>query len=234
MKPLVEQYLGALPATHRNETWKDVGIRPPKGVVQKTVQKGLEPQSQAAIVFTGPFKYTQEQRIAIRSLSLVLETKLRETLREELGGTYGANVGFNYTKFPEERYTFTINFGCNPERTEELVKAVFREIENIKVNGPTEKQVNDAREAQLRDLETNMKLNNYLLTQIYFKYQQNEDLKDFFSLPEHYKKLSAAMIHDAARNYLNTGNYVQVTLFPEKAKETRIIYGLWRLLRPQF
>jgi zinc protease len=234
MKPLVEQYLGALPATHRNETWKDVGIRPPKGVVQKTVQKGLEPQSQSAIVFTGPFKYTQEQRIAIRSLSLVLETKLRETLREELGGTYGANVGFNYTKFPEERYTFTINFGCNPERTEELVKAVFREIENIKVNGPTEKQVNDAREAQLRDLETNMKLNNYLLTQIYFKYQQNEDLKDFFSLPEHYKKLSAAMIHDAARNYLNTGNYVQVTLFPEKAKETRIIYGLWRLLRPQF
>ena len=234
MKPLVEQYLGALPATHRNETWKDVGIRPPKGVVQKTVQKGLEPQSQAAIVFTGPFKYTQEQRIAIRSLSLVLDTKLRETLREELGGTYGASVGFNYAKFPEERYTFTINFGCNPERTEELVKAVFREIENIKANGPTEKQVNDAREAQLRDLETNMKLNSYLLTQIYLKYQQNEDLKDFFSLPEYYEKLSAAMIHDAARNYLNTGNYVQVTLFPEKGKETTFIEGLCILLRPLF
>ena len=234
IKPLVEQYLGALPATHRDETWKDVGIRPPKGVVQKTVIKGMEPQSQAAIVFTGPFKYTQEQRIAIRSLSLVLDTKLRETLREELGGTYGASVGFNYAKFPEERYNFTITFGCNPERTEELVKAVFREIENIKANGPTEKQVNDAREAQLRDLETNMKLNSYLLTQIYLKYQQNEDLKDFFSLPEYYKKLSAAMIHDAARNYLNTGNYVQVTLFPEKAKETRLIDEFWKLLRPLF
>lgn len=56
MKPFVERYLASLPALHRKETWKDEGIYPPKGVVEKVVKKGIEQQSQAAIAFTGPFQ----------------------------------------------------------------------------------------------------------------------------------------------------------------------------------
>ncbi len=37
-----------------------------------------------------------------------------------------------------------------------------------------------------------------------------------YGLPDAYKRLSAAAIWDAAREYLNTNNYVQVTLYPEK------------------
>ena len=230
IKPLVEKYLGALPSIHRSETWKNMGINPVKGVVQKTVKKGIEPKSQAAIVFTGPFRYDRPQRAAIRALSLVLDTKLRETLREELSGTYGVSVMASYTKIPDEKYSFIINFGCNPARTDELIKAIFREIENLKTNGPSEKQVNDTREALLREYETNMKQNNYLLTQIYYSYQLQEDLKYVFDLPEYLKTLSAAMIHEAARTYLNTGNYVQVTLFPEKEPEKKDIEEILILL----
>lgn len=230
MRPLVEKYLGALPSIHRNETWKNVGMNPAKGVVQKTVKKGIEPKSQAAIVFTGPFQYDRPQRAAIRALSLVLDTKLRETLREELSGTYGVSVMASYTKIPDEKYSFMINFGCNPTRTDELIKAIFGEIENLKTNGPSEKQVNDTREALLREHETNMKRNNYLLTQIYYSYQLHEDLKYLFDLPEYLKTLSAAMIHEAARTYLNTGNYVQVTLFPEKEQEKKDIEEILMLL----
>jgi zinc protease len=46
MKPLVERYLGALPATDREENWRDIGVRPPEGVIVETVYKGIEPQSQ--------------------------------------------------------------------------------------------------------------------------------------------------------------------------------------------
>jgi predicted Zn-dependent peptidase len=77
-----------------------------------------------------------------------------------------------------------------------------------------------------------MKQNNYLLTQIYSGYQLHEDLKYLFDLPEYLKTLSAAMIHEAARTYLNTGNYVQVTLFPEKEQEKKdmeeILNWLWQ------
>jgi zinc protease len=217
LKPLVERYLGALPATHRQETWKDVGIKRPTGVIEKRVDKGLEPKSRAQMVFSGPFQYEQVQRVAIRAMADALEIRLRESLREDLGGTYSVSVSAGYTKVPREEYTVTIGFGCSPDRTEELVKNVFKEIEQFKNAGPTDKQVADVKETFLREQETNMKQNGYLLTQIAFRYEYPEDLASLFNLADFYNKIDAATIRDAARRYLNTDNFVKVTLFPEKA-----------------
>ena len=216
LRPLVEQYLGSLPATGRKETWKDTGIRFARGVTERRIDKGVEPKSQATIVFTGDFTYDQEQRIAISALGEVLETRLHETLREDLGGTYGVGAGVNYTRIPAQEYTVSINFSCAPDRTEELVKAVFAQVELLKTDGPTDKQVNDAREKLLRDYETNQKQNAYWVAQLLGRYQSGEPVDSLFALTEYYKKLTPAMIQEAAKRYLNPANHVKVTLFPEK------------------
>ncbi len=219
MKPLVEKYLGSLPSLNREETWRNVGINPPAGVVQKEVRKGIEPKSQTAIVFTGPFQHDQAHRNAMRALGLILDTKLRELVREELSGTYGVMVRPSYSKIPEEEYSLTINFGCDPARVDELVKAVFQEIDSLKTKGPSDKDVSDAREALFREYETGMKQNNWLIIQIYLKYQLQEDPGELLDYEDSLKPLSPEVIRDAARTYLNTNNYVRVTLYPEKEKE---------------
>ena len=216
LKPLVEQYLGALPVTHRKETWKDVGVKRPTGVIEKRVDKGLEPKSRAQLVFSGPFQYDQVQRVAIRAMAQALEVRLRESLREDLGGTYSVSASANYSKVPREEYNVNIGFGCSPDRTEELVKNVFKEIEQFKTNGPTDKQVADVKETFLRDQETNMKQNGYLLSQIALRYEYSEDLDSLFNMADFYNKIDAAMIRDAAKLYLKSDNLVKVTLFPEK------------------
>ncbi len=216
MKPLVERYLGGLPVTHRKETWKDVGVKRPTGVIEKRVDKGMEPKSRAQLVFSGPFEYEQMPRVVIRAMAQALEIRLRESLREDLGGTYSVSASANYSKIPREEYSITIGFGSSPDRTEELVKGVFKEIEQFKTAGPTDKQVADVKETFLRDQETNMKQNGYLLTQIAVRYQYAEDLDSLFNLGEYYNKIDAAMIRDAARAYLKNDNFVKVTLFPEK------------------
>ena len=86
----------------------------------------------------------------------------------------------------------------------------------MKTNGPTEKQVNDEKEALGRDFETNSKTNNYLLNQLSLRYQQGEDPAALWRIPEFYKKLDAATIQQAAKTYLNTNAFLKVTLFPEK------------------
>ncbi len=225
MKPLVTQYLAALPATHRQETWKDIGIKKPTGVIEKRVDKGLEPKSRAEIVFSGPFEYNQVERVAIRAMAQVLEIRLRESLREDLGGTYNVSASAGYSKIPQQDYTVTINFGCSPDRTEELVKSVFKEVEQLKTNGPTDKQVADVKETFLRDQETNMKQNGYLLAQITARYQYLEDLTSLFNMQDYYNKLDAATVRDAARRYLNTDNFVKVTLFPEKTAAPEPLHG---------
>jgi zinc protease len=221
IKPLVERYLGSLPTSGRKESWKDVGIRFARGVTERQVDKGVEPKSQAAIVFTGDFQYNQDERIAISALGEVLQTRLHETLREDLGGTYGVNAGANYVRIPVPEYTVSVSFSCAPERTEELVKAVFAQVELLKSDGPTDKQVNDTREKLLRDYETNQKQNGYWVGQLLNRYQTGEPVDSLFGLTEYYKKLTPALIQAAAKRYLNPANHVKVTLFPEKKSEER-------------
>jgi zinc protease len=216
IKPLVERYLGALPSLRRKESWKDIGVRPPTGVVERKVEKGIEPKSRAAIAISGPFEFDQSHRVAIRAMAEILQMRLLEIIREELGGTYGISASFSYQKIPKPEYSINIQFGCAPDRTEDLIKRVFQEIEKFKADGPTEKQLNDEREALMREFETNSKQNAYLLNQIVQRLQNGEDVAALWNIPEFYKKLDAATVQLAARTYLNTSSYVKVTLFPEK------------------
>ena len=218
LKPLVEKYLASLPSTGRKETWRDHNITTPARVVERRVEKGLEPQSHTRIVFSGPFAYNQEQRIAIRALAQTLQTRLRETLREELGGTYSVSVSATYDKYPQPEYALHVDFGSAPDRADELVKRVLSEIDALKAAGPTDKQVADVVAQFIRDHETNVKNNGYLLTQIAVKYQYGEvsELPVLFDLASWYQKLTVGAVHTAAKTYLNTGRYVKVQLFPEK------------------
>ena len=118
----------------------------------------------------------------------------------------------------EPRYSVTIGFGCAPDRTEELVKALFREIEALKTDGPTGEDVDDAREALMRSHETDLAQNGRLVGAITEAYENGEDVSTFFGVPTEYAKLTVASVREAARRYLDTENYVRVTLLPEEDK----------------
>ncbi len=215
MKPLVEQYLASLPSLHRNESAKDVGIHPPTGVVEKQVRKGIEPKSQVSIVFTGPFQNDEMHRLTLRAMGEMLSGNLQKTLREDLGGTYGVSVEPRFTKRPSEEYRITISFACDPARTASLVKTTFELIDEFRASGPSEGQVADAREALMRDFETNSQRNGYLLSRILYKYEYGENVADVFNVRPLVDRLTAPLIRDAARTYLDTRRYVEVTLLPE-------------------
>ena len=215
MKPLVERYLGSLPALRRNEAPKDVGMRPPAGVVQKQVKSGIAPRSQVSIVFSGAFENDEMHRVVARTMGDALAGNLQRTLREDLGGTYGVSVDTSFTKRPVAEYRLTINFACDPARTESLVRTAFQVIDQFKKAGPDERQVADARVALMRDFETNSGRNDYLLNRIVFKYEYGEEVKDVFNMQPFYDQLTGPRLRDAARAYLDTNRYVQVTLLPE-------------------
>ena len=145
IKPLIEKYLASLPSIRRKESWKDVGVRTPSDIVVRKIEKGVEPKSLTAIVFSGPFEYNAPNRSAIRAMTEILQRRLLETLREELGGTYSVSAAPSYENFPNQTYSITINFGSSPDRTEALVKRVFEEIENFKKTGPTEQQLKETK-----------------------------------------------------------------------------------------
>ncbi|MBA2571436.1 MAG: insulinase family protein, partial [Gemmatimonadetes bacterium] len=213
IRPLVERYLGGLPSTGRKESWRDVGIRPPTGVIRKTVRRGTEPKARTQIVFTGPVQYSREQLLALRGLADVLEIRLRETLREDLGGTYGVGVRASASREPRSEYRFSIGFGAAPERLDELGRETFAVIDSIKNFGPTETELAKVREAQRRAREINLRENNAWLGQLMAFDRHGWDLRGIMAEPT--IRLDAARVQQAAQLYLKMDNYVQVSLVPE-------------------
>lgn len=216
LRPLVEQYLGSLPTLDRTESYRDLGVRMPPEVVERVVRKGIEPKSQTSLTFHGPFVYDQTQRVTIRAMADVLQTRLREALREELGGTYSVNVAAGYERIPRSEYSVSIGFGSDPANADALAARVFEEIARFKADGPTDTQVRDVRAALLRDFETNVRQNTYVLSQLVFKYQVGEAPETLLEVPTYYEALTPAALQAAARTYLDTSRYVKVVLLPEK------------------
>jgi zinc protease len=215
IKPSMAKWLGALPSTGRKETWRDTGIRPPTGVVQRVIKKGAEPKARTALIFTGPFEYTRQNRYQLSALAELLNIKLREALRENLGGTYGVGVSPSATRDPLPSYRFTIGFGSAPERLEALTTAALAQIDSIKKFGTTPEYLNKVKEAAFRSRETALKQNGYWLSQISTFDQSGWPLAE---IPNGEKLISALTSQDlqkAAVKYLRTDNYVRVSLYPE-------------------
>jgi zinc protease len=215
MKPLIAKWLGALPSTGRKETWRDTGIRPPTGVVRRVVKKGAEPKARTALIFTGPFEYNRQNRYYLSALAELLNIKLREALRENLGGTYGVSVSPGASRDPLPSYRFTIGFGSAPERLEALTAAALAQIDSVKRFGTTPEYLNKVKEAALRSRETAIKQNGYWVSQITSFDQSGWPLAE---IPDGDKLISALTIADlqrAAVKYLRIDNYVRVSLYPE-------------------
>ncbi len=216
LKPLIQTYIGGLPTTGREETWRDEGIRYPSGVIEKTVYKGIEPKSQTRIVFTGPFEWTRENRYAIRALGDVLRIRLREVLREDMGGTYGVSAGGSGSREPVPDYRFSIAFGTAPERLERMVDAVFLQVDSLQTVGPSQEDVDKVKEMQRREYETDLRENSFWLGQLIAAERYAVDPRNILNYGEMIDGLTAEMVREAALRYLRTDNYVQVSLFPEE------------------
>ena len=215
IKPLILTYLGSLPALKRNENWKDLKILPPNGKVEKQYRFGKEPKSTVLQVFHGTFSWSTENRILMRVLCDYLNTRLREILREDMGGVYGVGVYSGDTRIPEQRYQIYIRFGCAPERVEELVAAVMAEIESLKTKGPDNADLASAIEALRRQHEVDLKDNSYWLSKIESAYKDQEDALAIVNFSERLQKATPAVIQQLARTYFNMENYVKAVLMPE-------------------
>ena len=214
--PMLTQYLGSLPTIDREETWNDLGVRPPKGVVKKVLNKGTDPKSIVTINFTGEKPYKKQSNYYLRSLGEILSIKFTENLREDKSGVYSVGASGSSSKYPYESYTMRISFQCAPENTEDLILAAMSEIENIKANGVTDEDLNKIKETQRRDREEGLKENRYWLGQISGYYRNNSDLAGFYEREKLVEALTSDDLKAAANQYLNMENYVQIVLMPEE------------------
>ena len=215
IQPLVERYLASLPQLGREEEGRDLGIRPPEGVVEKTVKRGVEQKSQTVLTFRGPAEYSPESQATMNVLESVLDIELRDRLREALGGTYGVGVGGSISRVPWEHYELTISFGSDPARVEELTKAVFDQIDSVRTRGASDDLLARVREIARREHETSLRQNGYWLGALGSRIRDGEPLESILTYPDRVAKVDANALREAAQRYLRDDRYARFTLVPE-------------------
>ncbi|MDR3609850.1 MAG: insulinase family protein [Ignavibacteriaceae bacterium] len=216
IKPLVQTYLGGLPSLYRNESIKDLKIFPPRGIINKQIYKGVEPKSTVNITFSGDYDWSVENNYVFHSMIEVLKIKLREILREDKSGVYGVSVNGSATKYPENKYSIDISFGCAPENVDILVKSTFAELDSMKKFIVTDVYINKVKETQKREFEVNLKENKFWLNSLNNYYFFNIDLSNLMKYPERVDNFNSNAVKKAAQKYFDENNYIQVALYPEK------------------
>jgi zinc protease len=216
VRPLVTRWLGGLPSTGRRENWRDNGVVPPNGLVEKTVRKGVEPKAQTVVLFHGETPFGPRERHALRSLTEYVEMRLLDNLREALGGTYSVQVGGTLERIPRERFTVTISYGSAPERADSLFATVLAVLDSVKAGAIDTADVAKVREQQLRQLEVSLKENSYWLVNLAARAENGEPLENMLTYAEFIRGLTAGQLRESAQKYLPANNRARFVLLPER------------------
>jgi zinc protease len=219
--PLVTTYLGTLPSRGvRDAKIGSLRLEFPAKVVRETVVKGREPRSQTIVSFFADTGLEEMEVYRLGAATDVLEKRLRDILREELGGTYSVSTGYSNTSPVPGYGTTTVQFGSSPENVDKLVAAVMAEIDRLRREGPSVADVQAVKEAEKNDLQLAQRQNGYWLSSLQSMHVLGRDPLRINDRLKRAESLTQEGIHEAFKKYFPSDRYTVISLRPEAPPAT--------------
>ncbi|MFL5772289.1 MAG: insulinase family protein, partial [Flavisolibacter sp.] len=216
-KPLFEKYLGSLPATPVQHMYKDNNVRPVKGIVEANIKKGKEAKSVITVLWSGETEYNPDEALAMSALIDVLNIKVIEKLREELGSMYSGGLSGSIQKRPYSHYQISANIPTGPESVNKLTTALFDIIRNAQQNGVEQKDLDKVKQTWITQHRVNMQNNDEWLNDLSQAYIDQTNPERILTFEQRVNALTLKDLQNAAQKYLNMNNYVKAVLYPENA-----------------
>ena len=222
LEPFLTNYIAALPSSERDETWRDLGVERPFGIVDDSIRAGIEPQSQVAIIFHSDYEWSKANNHRLLSLAESLRIRLREVLREDESGTYGVSVRARFERYPRERYSIQIYFGTSPERAEELSDLAIKVVREHRENPPDTEYITKVKATQQEKYELDIRENSYWVANMKNAILHGRAFSSILSTPEYIAGLDAEDLLSAAGRYLDENRYIRVILYPDSGDTARV------------
>ena len=208
-QPLVEKYIGSLPAAPKRKFAKtDFRIVPGAAEYDAVVPGAVTPKSSIERIYHGRFDYTPENYAALRYVTYILGARYLTTVREEKGGTYYVGVHDEVSARPRGYCQLVVSFDTDPKLCEMLLGEVQKGIERLAAEAPSEQEVNEAmlyfRKVNAESRSKNLKSTSYWLNKMRAEYFDGVDLdKDNEAL---FTAVTPAEVRRLAREILAQGN----------------------------
>ena len=218
IKPLLETYIASLPSLKKNETWKDLGIRPPSGKVDEKIYRGEDPKSIVIINFVKEAPWNEKDDFMLSIFGSLLNRKYIEILREQMSEIYGIQTDAGMEKIPYDRAHLKILFPCSPDNIDSLTVAAINEIKRIQNEGVSAEDIEAAKEIQRRAMEVNLMENSYWIGTLLDIYTNNKSLDILTKYKQLIDDISSDELKRIANQYINLNDYIRVALMPEQQK----------------
>lgn len=214
LKPLVEKYIGSLPVGKVATKEVDHNLEIEKGDIDNTFEIEMTtPKTSVVLTYSAMMPYTPENNYLMSSLSYILNMIYTETLREGEGGTYGASEQADITLVPKQQASLLVQFDTDPERANRMIEIACQAVEDLAKNGPSEEQMEKAKQNLLKNLPENRISNSYWLSAevMYYKYNIDSDTEAEALI----NSLTADNVKNIAAQLVNSGNFVKVVMTPK-------------------
>ena len=178
LRPLVEQYIAALPA-QKVYTDKAYTNRVPVERLGTNKKEYSAPMATPmGIVIDGlslPSTYSQQEVLTAAVLESILDQLYTKTIREDAGGAYSVGVTSEVGRFPSPRTSVTVQFQTDPAKAVAMNELVFKGLEGIAKEGPSAEYFDKAVKNMKKAHGENLRKNSYWLAQLSRFYSQGFD-----------------------------------------------------------
>lgn len=216
VKPLIEQYLGALPSTGRKETFRDNHMDIAKGMLENTYAKEQQtPMATVFMLYSGKCKYDLKDNLLMSFLTQALDMVYTEEVREKEGGTYGVSSYGQLSKHPNEKFMLQIVYQTDPAKKDHLNGVIDAQMKKMASEGPTEEHLQKIKEYMLKKYKDNQKENGYWLNNLDEYFYTGVDYTQGYE--EAVNSITVKDVQKFAADLVNQGNKITVVMtMPEK------------------
>ena len=217
--PLIEKTLGSLPTKGKPESaWVVHEYPQPKETIKEIVRAGVEPRAQTAITFRSYEGSDPDEWHRIRTASSIFERRLRVSLREDLGATYGVSAGYTLFLLGPAEGKVRIQYGSDPADADRLGREAFRILEELRADGPAEDELVTEKTLQLREVESSLDQNGFWLRSMESLWARGRPLIEIMDRKTRIEALTREGLHESLRSYFVAEPYTWVTWLPEEGQ----------------
>lgn len=214
LRPLLCRYVASLPSTGKKGTFAKTYPNVSAGdMTHRFTREMKTPTSTVNIFYSWQEPFNAKTDLDLDIFTRVLQIAYTDSVREEKGGVYGVSVQASCVESSEPTTLIKISFTCDPNRYEELIPVVYRQITNIAERGPLDSSLDKVKKYLVKQYGQAEITNDYWDYVIYNLLRHNVDFdNNYVKMVE---AVSPSDIQQMASRMLASKRRLEITMLPK-------------------
>jgi zinc protease len=213
-KELAENYIGAISSTGNKEVKRIAENGFPNGYKQIVKKYSMPyPKGGIKMIFRKKENWTWKEKVTYDYISQHLRLEMQNFLRLKLGAVYGVDMNPEYTSGDNKESRMSLSFTCDPERIEEISKAVKGKIQDMIANGMNQEQYDNIKIKDLSGFDFPLDSGQILDALVLFD-ETGEDMTKKPKIKEQLESIDLEFVNRKLKEFFSSADLLDFIYMP--------------------